>query len=65
VVDALMALAARHPIAMPVVPDLLWGEIDFRSHYRRIVDRVWPAVAALLAREAESGPRSYNPESRG
>jgi choline kinase len=40
-----LSLAARsHPIAVHLVPDLLWGEIDDPSHYRRVLERVLPAL---------------------
>jgi choline kinase len=40
--DALVEAAARHPVALRLVPDLLWGEVDYESHYRRVRDEVWP-----------------------
>lgn len=44
--DCLVRAAARRPIACPVIPDLVWGEIDDPSHLRRVRESVYPAVAA-------------------
>ena len=43
--DALVEAATRHPVALRLVPDLLWGEVDYESHYRRVRDEVWPRWA--------------------
>lgn len=48
--DCLVRAAARRPIACPVVPDLLWGEIDDPSHLRRVRDSVYPAIAGRSRR---------------
>jgi L-glutamine-phosphate cytidylyltransferase len=40
--DALVAAAARRPVALRRVEDLLWGEVDYESHYVRVRDEVWP-----------------------
>jgi len=53
-VDTLMRCARRHPVAVPIVPDLLWGEIDFDAQHRRIVDQVWPAIARNLGQGPEA-----------
>lgn len=45
--DCLVAAAAEHAIACPVVPDLLWGEIDDPAHLRRARELVYPRIAAL------------------
>jgi hypothetical protein len=47
--EPLIACLDRHPVAVPVVPELLWGEIDVETHHRRIVERIWPAIAAKIA----------------
>lgn len=44
--DALVALAARQPIYVANVPDLLWGEVDDAAHLRRVRDHLAPAVRA-------------------
>lgn len=41
--DALVACAARMPIRCPLVPDLLWGEIDDAAHFER-VSALYPRV---------------------
>jgi hypothetical protein len=48
--EALHALAAERSLAMCLVPDLLWGEIDMESHYRRVREQVFPAWSAKEAR---------------
>jgi 2-aminoethylphosphonate-pyruvate transaminase len=40
--DALVAAAAQRPVALRLVPDLLWGEVDYESHYLRVRDEVFP-----------------------
>jgi 2-aminoethylphosphonate-pyruvate transaminase len=45
--DCLVAAAAERPIACPVVPDLLWGEIDDPAHLRRAREAIYPRIAAL------------------
>ncbi|HEY3121149.1 MAG TPA: phosphocholine cytidylyltransferase family protein [Vicinamibacteria bacterium] len=47
--DALSAVAGSHEIALCLVEDLVWGEVDDATHYARMRDRVWPR----LAREGE------------
>ncbi len=42
--DCLVAAGRQRPIACPVVPDLLWGEIDDPAHLARIRDRVYPEL---------------------
>jgi len=44
--DCLVQAASRRPIACPVVPDLLWGEIDDPAHLERVRSRIWPALSA-------------------
>ena len=44
--DALVAAARERPIACPVVPDLLWTEIDDPAQLQRARHRIHPAVAA-------------------
>lgn len=43
--DALVTLAQDHPIGVLIIPDLLWGEVDYEAHYRRIADTVAPRLA--------------------
>jgi 2-aminoethylphosphonate-pyruvate transaminase len=45
--DCLVAAAAERPIACPVVPDLLWGEIDDPAHLRRARELIYPRIEAL------------------
>jgi 2-aminoethylphosphonate-pyruvate transaminase len=42
--DALVAAGKERPIACPVVPDLVWGEIDDASQLARVRERVWPEI---------------------
>ena len=49
--DCLVAAAAERPIACPVVPDLLWGEIDDPAHLRRVRHLIYPRIAALDRRQ--------------
>lgn len=42
--DALVTAGRERPIACPVVPDLVWGEIDDASHLARVRERVWPEI---------------------
>jgi choline kinase len=44
--DALVQAAAVRALAVPIVSDLLWGEIDDGSHLSRVRDRVLPAICA-------------------
>lgn len=41
--DALVEVARDHDIRVELVPDLLWGEVDYESHYRRVRDEIHPA----------------------
>jgi choline kinase len=50
--DALPVAAARVPVALLLLPGLLWGEIDTPEHHRRVRDVVCPAWAARRATEA-------------
>ncbi len=43
--DALVEAAAQRPVALRLVPDLLWGEVDYEHHYLRVRDEVWPRWA--------------------
>lgn len=45
--DGLNALAARRPIALLPVSDLIWGEIDDPAHLARAQHELWPRIAAL------------------
>mgnify|MGYP000605879355 CR=1 FL=1 len=40
--DALPLAAALHPVAMLLIRDLVWGEVDDAFHYTRVRDQVWP-----------------------
>jgi choline kinase len=33
-------------VQVTVVDDLLWGEVDYETHYRRVRDDVYPRWAA-------------------
>lgn len=45
----LVAAARERAIACPVVPDLVWGEIDDPSHLRRAREQLYPRIARLDA----------------
>ena len=47
--DCLVAAGREHAIVCPVVPDLLWGEIDDPSHLRRARAVLYPRIARLDA----------------
>jgi choline kinase len=49
-VDGLPLLARQRPIAVAFQAGLAWGEIDDEAQRRRVVERVWPAVASAHAR---------------
>jgi len=38
---ALVAIAQRRPVAVVVVPDLQWGEIDDERHHARVTSMAW------------------------
>jgi 2-aminoethylphosphonate-pyruvate transaminase len=42
--DCLVAAGREQPIACPLVPDLVWGEIDDPSHLARARETVYPEV---------------------
>lgn len=42
--DCLAAAGRERPIACPLVPDLLWGEIDDPRHLARVRDEVYPEL---------------------
>jgi choline kinase len=43
--DALVEVAQSHPVHVCLVPDLLWGEVDYERHYQRVRDEVFPALS--------------------
>jgi choline kinase len=47
--DALVEVAADLTVAICLVPDLLWGEVDYEHHYLRVRDEVFPAWRARQA----------------
>lgn len=47
--DCLVAAGRERPIACPLVPDLVWGEIDDPSHLARVRDTVYPEVRRRTA----------------
>lgn len=48
--DCLVAAGRERPIACPLVPDLLWGEIDDPGHLARVRDKVYPELQRQRAR---------------
>lgn len=47
--DCLVGAARERAIACPVIPDLLWGEIDDPTHLRRARELLYPRIARLDA----------------
>lgn len=47
--DCLVAAGREQPIACPVIPDLIWGEIDDPSHLARARETVYPEVCRRTA----------------
>lgn len=43
---ALLAAAQSRPVEVCLVPNLLWGEVDYDRHYERLVEEVIPALRA-------------------
>jgi choline kinase len=43
---ALVAVARSLPIAVHLISDLCWGEIDDQRQFERVVTRVWPVLSA-------------------
>jgi choline kinase len=41
---ALLAAARKRAVEICLVPDLLWGEVDYDSHYERLLNEVIPAL---------------------
>jgi 2-aminoethylphosphonate-pyruvate transaminase len=44
--EGLNAIAASRPIALRLLADLVWGEIDDPAHLERARSRVWPRILA-------------------
>jgi choline kinase len=43
--DALVEASRSRVVEVRLVPDLLWGEVDYESHYLRVRDKVAPLCA--------------------
>ena len=52
----LAVVAKEYPISVAMVPDLLWGEVDYPFHYQRLCTHVWPAIQASLKKPAPALP---------
>ena len=39
-----LTAAQSHPVEVCLVPDLLWGEVDYNRHYERLINDVVPAL---------------------
>ena len=39
-------VSAEREISYPKIPDLVWAEIDMESHYRRVLNEVYPRIQA-------------------
>ncbi len=53
--DCLVAAGRQRPIACPVIPDLVWGEIDDPSHLARVRGRIYPEVLRRSAPAVAGG----------
>ena len=51
--EGLVQVAQGRPVEVRLVPDLLWGEVDYEHHYLRVRDEVAPLCAR---RESERLP---------
>lgn len=51
--EGLVQVAQDRPVEVRLVPDLLWGEVDYEHHYLRVRDEVAPLCAS---RESERVP---------
>lgn len=54
--DCLVAAGRERPIPCPVVPDLVWGEIDDPAHLRRVRETVYPEVLRRSGNQADARP---------
>jgi 2-aminoethylphosphonate-pyruvate transaminase len=57
--DALVEVSAARPVDVCLIPDLLWGEVDYEAHYLRVRDEVFPAWQAR--QQAASGAGAKRP----
>lgn len=53
--DCLVVAGRERPIACPVVPDLVWGEIDDPAHLARVRSLVYPEIQRRSPAIAERG----------
>jgi 2-aminoethylphosphonate-pyruvate transaminase len=53
--DALLEALDEQPVHVHLMPDLLWGEVDYESHYHRVRDEVYPRWRELSAGRASEG----------
>ena len=53
--EGLVEVAQDRPVEVRLVPDLLWGEVDYEHHYLRVRDEVEPLCAR---RESPNVPSS-------
>lgn len=44
--DALVEASRTRPVHIHLVPDLLWGEVDYEAHYERVRDEIAPRCRA-------------------
>ena len=40
--EGLVEIAQNRPVEVRVIPDLLWGEVDYEHHYLRVRDEIAP-----------------------
>ena len=57
--EGLVEVAQNRTVEVRVVPDLLWGEVDYEDHYLRVRDEIEPLCTR---RESQNIPSSSGPE---
>ncbi len=53
--DCLVSAARERSISCPLVPDLVWAEIDDPAHLQRARERIYPEIQRRIAAEGGSG----------
>ena len=54
--DGLVGCASLRPITVHLVEDLVWGELDHRAHYDRLIGEVWPRISKDQVGSEPGGP---------
>ncbi|MEE3326559.1 MAG: phosphocholine cytidylyltransferase family protein [Myxococcota bacterium] len=56
--EGLVEVAGNRPVEVRLVPDLLWGEVDYEHHYLRVRDEIEPLCARRESERVSDPPRS-------